>query len=187
MVVASELGREVDIAPFREKRRPAAGSRETAARRIDRAFGSWISTRDRVARQRPIRYTCLSQGFVAGAGRIDGRIESSSEARVLQQNLRHGLRGRASGVESDSEQHGRDVRMGWPVNLHQAAAVPRRALHRIEPARISRRTRARILGNSITTDHISPISSIKASSTAGLYLQSSASHRRTSTITARGA
>ena len=29
-----------------------------------------------------------------------------------------------------------------------------------------------ILGNSITTDHISPISSIKASSTAGLYLQS---------------
>jgi len=28
-----------------------------------------------------------------------------------------------------------------------------------------------ILGNSITTDHISPISSIKASSTAGLYLQ----------------
>jgi aconitate hydratase len=29
-----------------------------------------------------------------------------------------------------------------------------------------------ILGNSITTDHISPISSIKASSTAGVYLQS---------------
>ena len=29
-----------------------------------------------------------------------------------------------------------------------------------------------ILGNSITTDHISPISSIKASSTAGMYLQS---------------
>ena len=29
-----------------------------------------------------------------------------------------------------------------------------------------------ILGNSITTDHISPISNIKASSTAGLYLQS---------------
>ena len=39
-------------------------------------------------------------------------------------------------------------------------------------ANIRARARSRILGNSITTDHISPIGSIKASSPAGLYLQS---------------
>ena len=43
------------------------------------------------------------------------------------------------------------------------------------------------LGDSVTTDHISPAGSIKADSPAGKYLKSTASRRRTSTPTARAA
>ena len=66
----------------------------------------------------------------------------------------------------------RSVRLGSRLDLHSPASIPREP---VEGARgAGRRSRARaslaLLGDSITTDHISPAGSIKADSPAGQYL-----------------
>jgi aconitate hydratase len=63
-----------------------------------------------------------------------------------------------------------------------AMSAARRRLRRIRGARM-----LALLGDSITTDHISPAGAILADSPAGRYLRSRASPRPTSTPTARGA
>ena len=115
----------------------------------------------------------------AGVG--DGR----DVPRAVRERLR-GRRALAGAAGADR----RPLRVGGRLDLHPQAAVPREPDARAR-SRWSDITGARVLallGDSITTDHISPAGSIKADSPAGqVPHRAAASSRRTSTPTARAA
>ena len=69
-----------------------------------------------------------------------------------------------------------------PPFLENLTLTPRAAHRHLAGARA-----LAVLGDSITTDHISPAGTIKADSPAGRYLIEHGVSRRTSTPTARGA
>ena len=85
---------------------------------------------------------------------------------------------------------GRDLRVGRDVDLHQAAAVLRRhdARRRRRSTDIKGARVLAVLGDSVTTDHISPAGSIKKDSPAGQVPDRARRQAgRTSTPTARAA
>ena len=83
----------------------------------------------------------------------------------------------------------RSVRLGCGQHLHPGAAVPGRsdAGRRVRLQPIAGARVLALLGDSVTTDHISPAGAIAQGQPGGPYLSSTASSRETSTATARGA
>ena len=83
---------------------------------------------------------------------------------------------------------GRHVRLGRGLDVRPQAAVLRRHAGRAGAGRGHRgRAGAAKLGDSVTTDHISPAGAIKKDSPAGTYLAEHGVETGTSTPTARAA
>ncbi len=68
--------------------------------------------------------------------------------------------------------------VGFAVDLSETAAVPRAAISTTALRDVGEAHILAILGNSVTTDHISPIGTIPSNSPAGRYLQSRGVERR---------
>ena len=104
-------------------------------------------------------------------------------------DVRHGLcrrlRGRRA-LDVPADARGRHVRLGRRLDVRaQGALLRRHARGAGAGVDIGRARVLAKLGDSVTTDHISPAGAIKKDSPAGTYLSSTASTRRTSTPTAR--
>jgi aconitate hydratase len=108
-------------------------------------------------------------------------------ARDVREGLRRRLRRRRA-LAGACPPRGRHLRLGRRLDLRPQAALLRRHDHGAAP--VADIAGARVLaklGDSVTTDHISPAGSIKADSPAGKYLTEHGVERATSTPTARAA
>ena len=104
------------------------------------------------------------------AAEVEEVIAQRDHLRDVHRRLRRRLRRRrALAVAADAR--GRHVRLGPGVDLRPQAAVLRRHARRAGAGRGHRgRAGAAKLGDSVTTDHISPAGAIKKDSPAGKYL-----------------
>ena len=144
---------------------PAAGG-GLCARRQDRP-----QLRHRSAGHGPGRQAGLPQGHLADAGRGCRSHREGREQRRLPQGIRHGL-GRRCQLAGPELPHRRRLPVGARLDLHSPGAVLRRH-HQQRPRRSTDILGARVLavlGDSVTTDHISPAGTIKANGPAGKYL-----------------
>ena len=121
------------------------------------------------------------------AAEVQATIDSSIDTGdVHHEYARRVRRRRPLALPSDADRS--HVRVGREVDLRAQTPVFRRNDHRDAP--VASITGARVLaklGDSVTTDHISPAGSIKADSPAGHYLTPTASTARTTTPTGRAA
>ena len=132
-----------------------------------RVISIWPPIRSATARRQaglPERHLAVA----AGSGRRHSRHH---RRRDVPQGIRKGVRGRQQLADAAGAD-GRHLCMGRQVHLHQEAAVLREH-GRPEAAASHDLTGLRVLamlGDSITTDHISPAGNIAANSPAGKYL-----------------
>ena len=90
---------------------------------------------------------------------------------MFTQGLRRRVQGRRA-LARHQDAGGQDLRVGRQVHLREESAVLRRHDHDAGAASATSRARAcsRVLGDSVTTDHISPAGNISKSSPAAKYL-----------------
>ena len=150
----------------RELSRLAAAGRRLCARRLD-VFRSGQAA----ARPRQEGQEGLPQGHLAdAAARSTSVMRKTITKQMFTKKYADVFKGDAH-WRKISVKGGADLRLGQEVDLRAEPAVFRRhgpasgAAHRHR-----RRARARLLLDSITTDHISPAGSIKVDSPAGKYL-----------------
>ena len=121
---------------------------------------------------------------------IEEVLNRCVQSEMFRKSYARGVRGRR-GLARARGPGGRSLRVGPRVHLRAAAAVLRRhgsASPASASTDISRRSRViAVLGDSVTTDHISPAGSIKKDSPAGQYLIEKGVAPPTSTPTARAA
>ncbi len=112
----------------------------------------------------------VPQGHLAQRRRGRGRHRRRHHLGDVHQGLRRRLRRRRA-VAVAAHARGQDLRLGPRVHLRPQASVLRRHARRAGPGHRRRgRSRALKLGDSVTTDHISPAGAIKKDSPAGRYL-----------------
>ena len=136
--------------------------------------------RQRSARRGPRRQPGLPARHLALRAR-DRATRSQRAVRLghVPQELRRGVRRRRA-LELARGARGRPLRLGPGLDLRPPAAVLRRACPR-EPEPLADIAGARalvMLGDSVTTDHISPAGSIRRDGPAGAYLQEHGVERR---------
>ena len=143
---------------------------------------------DRTARHGQRRDAGLPARDLADRARDPG----NDAARGQRGDVPRAVRGRVQrrrAVAFYRRAGGRSIRVGSGIHLHPQAAVfrgPDAASRRRSPDIAHARALA-VLGDSVTTDHISPAGSIKQDSPAGKYLIAHGVSRPTSTGTAHAA
>jgi aconitate hydratase len=175
--------RKVDRGKRRQSRAPCCRATATSrhasiqpcARRFWRVLRSWSHSRWR-ARSTSISppSRCnrrrgnarLFERHLADGGRARGRDAHGGRSRALPRGIRNGLRQRQPAVDGAAADQGRDLTPWEDESTYikeppflTDAGLTQSSLRSFSGARA-----LAILGNSITTDHISPIGSIKTSS-----------------------
>ena len=156
-----------------------------------RSRGRWTSTcsTSRSGRTPTASDVYLKDIWPSRRGGRARRSRRPCRSDMFTQVLRRGLRGRRA-LELARGARGRPLRLGRTTRPTCASPPFFEDLPR-EPAAVARhrgRARARLLGDSVTTDHISPAGAIKKDSPAGAVPQRARRRAaRTSTPTARAA
>ena len=159
-----------------------------AGRRVRARGADGHRPHDRAARARRRRRARVPRGHLAVARRGAGDDRERDRARHVPRDLRGRLR-RARTRGASCRCRRASSSPGTPASTY-VRRPPYFDGMAPEPGPIEDITGARCLvslGDSVTTDHISPAGSIKADSPAGRYLVEHGVERATSTPTARGA